>query len=102
VDGVVIGMDPQKRSATIGVLDQRERAGGRFGTDQDGYRQLLAAGVVGRTRRQLASELIAELTTIDRKIKAADTQLRELVAATGSTLLELHGIGPSGAAPTAR
>ncbi len=43
---VVIGMDPHKRSATIEVRDERERvlATGRFGTDRDGYRQLLAAG----------------------------------------------------------
>jgi hypothetical protein len=43
---VVIGMDPHKRSATIEVLDDRERvlATGRFGTDRDGYKHLLAAG----------------------------------------------------------
>src|SRR6195952_784263 len=229
-------MDPQKRSATIEVLDEHERvlAGGRFGTDGDGYRQLLAAGrqwpqrlwavegcqgvgrhlaqrlvadgepvvdvpaklsararvfstghgrktdatdahsvavvalrtphlravqtddataalrlladrrdelgaartltvnrlhrllaelipggakrflsadqakallaggrprdVVGRPRRQLAVELVEELTRIDKKIKAANEQLRELVPATGSCLLTLFGIGPSGAA----
>ena len=43
---VVIGMDPHKRSATIEVLDEREKVQtkGRFGTDRVGYRQLLAAG----------------------------------------------------------
>jgi len=54
--------------------------------------------VVGRTRRQLASELITELAVVDKKIKAANVQLTELVATTGSTLLQLNGIGPSGAA----
>jgi transposase len=54
--------------------------------------------IVGRTRRQLASELITELAVIDKKIKDADRQLTELVAATGSSLQQLHGIGPSGAA----
>ncbi len=54
--------------------------------------------IVGRTRRQLASELITELAGIDKQIKTAKAQLEELVAATGSGLLELHGIGPSGAA----
>ncbi len=54
--------------------------------------------IVGRTRRQLASELITELAGIDKKIKAADRQLTELVQTTGSTLQQLHGIGPSGAA----
>ena len=35
---------------------------------------------------------------IDAKIRAADKQLRQLVAQTGSSLGELTGIGPSGAA----
>jgi transposase len=230
---VVIGMDPHKRSATIEVLDAREKvlATGRFGTDCDGYKQLLAAGrgwpdrvwavegcegvgrhiaqrlvadgepvvdvpaklsaqarvfstgqgrktdptdahsvalvalrtprlrpvqvdgatvalrllvdrrdelgaartvtvnrlhrllvelipggaktflsatqakallatvrprdLVGKTRRKLAAELVSELVSIDKRIKSANTELRELVEATGSTLLELNGIGPS-------
>ena len=54
--------------------------------------------IVGRTRRQLASELITELAVIDKKIKAANKQLTELVAAAGSNPLHLNGIGPSGAA----
>ena len=43
---VVIGMDPHKRSATVEVLDEAERPvmAGRFGTDSEGYRLLLAAG----------------------------------------------------------
>jgi len=233
---VVIGMDPHKRSATIEVLDAREKvlSTGRFGTDRDGYKELLAAGrrwpdrlwavegcegvgrhiaqrlvadgepvvdvpaklsarvrvfstgqgrktdatdahsvavvalrtpglrpvqvdgatvalrllvdrrdelgaartftvnrlhrllvelipggaktflsatqakallatvrprdLVGKTRRKLAAELIAELDGIDKRIKVATTELRDLVQATGSTLLELNGVGPSGAA----
>jgi len=51
--------------------------------------------VVGRTRRQLAAELITELAVIDKKIKLADQALNELIAATGSRLQQLHGIGPS-------
>jgi transposase len=54
--------------------------------------------IAGRTRRQLASELISELAAIDKKIKAANAQLTELVAATGSSLQDLNGIGPSSAA----
>jgi transposase len=54
--------------------------------------------LVGKTRRRLTVELITELETIDKKIKTADTNLRDLVTARGSTLLDLHGIGPSGAA----
>src|SRR3954454_23787675 len=43
---VIIGVDPHKRSATIEVIDQRERVlrQGRFGTDRDGYQDMLAAG----------------------------------------------------------
>jgi transposase len=58
----------------------------------------LPAGIVAQTRHDLARELIEELTTIDAKIRAADKQLRQLVTEHGSTLTELHGIGPSGAA----
>jgi transposase len=58
----------------------------------------LPDGIVARTRHDLARELIEELTTIDAKIRAADKQLRQLVTEHGSTLTELHGIGPSGAA----
>jgi transposase len=54
--------------------------------------------IVGKTRRRLVVELITELESIDKKIKAAEKDLRELVIARGSTLLDLHGIGPSGAA----
>jgi transposase len=43
---VIIGMDPHKRSATIEVIDERERVlgTGRFGTDRDGYQQMLVSG----------------------------------------------------------
>ncbi len=54
--------------------------------------------VAGKTRRRVAAELIADLERIYQRKKAADKELRELVAATGSTLMKLHGIGPSGAA----
>jgi transposase len=54
--------------------------------------------VVGRTRRRLAADLIAELAVIDKRIKTLDRELLELIATTGSTLTDLYGIGPSGAA----
>jgi transposase len=55
-------------------------------------------GIVAQTRHQRARELIEELTAIDGKIRAADKQLRQLVVTTGSSLGQLNGIGPSGAA----
>jgi transposase len=54
--------------------------------------------IAGKTRRRLAAELITELTRTDRRFRTAGAELRELVAATGSSLLTLHGIGPSAAA----
>ena len=44
--GVIIGMDPHKRSATIEVIDQAGRVleVQRFDTDKAGYAAMLAAG----------------------------------------------------------
>jgi transposase len=56
------------------------------------------AGIVAQTRHDLARELIDELTTIDAKIKEADARLRQLLTTAGSSLTDLNGIGPSGAA----
>jgi transposase len=65
-------------------------------------RALIAAtrprDIVGKTCRKLVAELITELEGIDRKIKACKKEIMALVAAQDSTLLQLHGIGPSGAA----
>ncbi|GAB2630346.1 IS110 family RNA-guided transposase [Nocardia goodfellowii] len=53
---------------------------------------------VGRVQLRLVIELIEELETIDRKTKAADKELRQLIIDRGSTLMDLHGIEPSSAA----
>ncbi|MET7951642.1 IS110 family transposase [Micromonospora sp. NPDC005324] len=53
---------------------------------------------VGKTRRRVAAELISDLERVYRRSKEADKELKELVASTGTTLMGLHGIGPSGAA----
>jgi transposase len=52
----------------------------------------------GKARRRVAAELISDLERIHQRKKAANKELKQLVAATGSTLMDLHGIGPSGAA----
>lgn len=54
--------------------------------------------MVRKTRRRVAAELVADLERICARKKAANKELTELVKATGTTLLDLHGIGPSGAA----
>lgn len=43
-------------------------------------------------------ELIDDLEVVDRRTKAADKELKQLVLDRGSTLMDLPGIGPSGAA----
>src|SRR5262245_18924206 len=52
----------------------------------------------GRARRRVAAELIADLERVYQRKKAANKELKELVAATGTSLMDLNGIGPSGAA----
>ena len=51
-----------------------------------------------KVRKAHAAELVADLATIYARSKAADKELKALVKTTGTTLLDLHGIGPSGAA----
>ncbi len=50
--------------------------------------------VVGKTRRRVAAELIADLERIYARKKAANKELTQLLTATGTGLLDLNGIGP--------
>jgi len=52
----------------------------------------------GKTRRRVAAELISDLERVYARKKAANKELTELLAATDTSLLDLPGIGPSGAA----
>ncbi|HZL05170.1 MAG TPA: transposase, partial [Coriobacteriia bacterium] len=52
----------------------------------------------GKVRRRVAAELVADLERTYRRKKAADKELTDLDRATGTSLLDLTGIGPSGAA----
>jgi transposase len=65
-------------------------------------RKLLATvrprDAAGKTRRRVAAELVGDLERIYARKKAADKELRHLVRQTGTGLLDLHGIGPQGAA----
>ncbi len=63
----------------------------------------LLAGVrprdeVGKMRRRIAAELIADLERLYQRKKAANKELLALLKATGTTLTQLTGIGPSSAA----
>jgi transposase len=52
----------------------------------------------GKARRRVTAELIADVERTDARKKTADKELRELIETTGTSLLTLNGIGPSGAA----
>lgn len=54
--------------------------------------------LVGKTRKRVAVELVGDLQTIYQRSKALDKEIKQLVIDTGSTLMDLHGIGPSSAA----
>ena len=53
---------------------------------------------LGKTRRRVAAELIADLERIYQRSKAADKELKQALAATGTGVMDMEGIGPSGAA----
>ena len=63
----------------------------------------LLAGVrprtlIGKTTRRMAVEELADLVRVDTKLKALNRELKAAVLARGSHLMDLHGIGPAGAA----
>jgi transposase len=66
------------------------------------YKALLATvrprDVVGKTRRRMAVEELADLARCDVKLKAMKGELKAAVEALGSHLMDIHGIGPAGAA----
>jgi len=54
--------------------------------------------VAGRTRRQLAADLVEDLVGLDRKLTELDKRLKAAVAATGTTLTDIKGVGTATAA----
>ena len=49
---------------------------------------------IGRLRRQLAAELLAELVTLDKKVAAIEAEVRTLVRSTPTGLPKIYGVGP--------
>jgi transposase len=66
------------------------------------YRALLATvrprDLAGKTRRRMAAEELADIERLDAKLKAMKAELKAAVQASGSHLMDIHGIGPAGAA----
>jgi transposase len=54
--------------------------------------------IAGKTRRRMATEELADLVVIDAKLKKIKVELKTAILARGSTLLEIPGVGPAGAA----
>ena len=79
-------LDPHKRSATIEIIDDRQKvlSGGRFGTDRDGYKAMLAAGRKFKDRtRALEDDIRLYLATCNDNphpfwVKAADEILASI------------------------
>jgi transposase len=66
------------------------------------YQALLATvrprDLAGKTRRRMAAEELADIGRLDVKLKAMKAELTAAVLASGSHLMDIHGIGPAGAA----
>lgn len=66
------------------------------------YKALLAKvrprDLGGRSRRRMAAEELADLVRFDARLKAMRAELKAAVEAAGSHLMDIHGIGPAGAA----
>src|SRR5450432_3394643 len=68
----------------------------------DQYKAMLARvrprDLAGKTRRRMAAEELADLARYDARLKAMKAELKAAVQARGSHLMDIHGIGPAGAA----
>jgi transposase len=66
------------------------------------YKVLLATvrprDLAGKTCRRMAAEELEDVERLDVKLKAMKAELKAAVQATGSHLMDIHGIGPAGAA----
>ena len=50
--------------------------------------------IAGKTRRRIAAEELSEQVVVDAKIKKATAELKVMVVARGSRLMDLRGVGP--------
>jgi transposase len=53
--------------------------------------------IAGKTRRRMAAEELA-LVAVDAKLKKIKAELTTAVRRRGSTLMDIYGVGPAGAA----
>jgi transposase len=60
--------------------------------------QVDAADAVARQRVEIATELVDDIARLDSQMKASKQRIRIAVAASGTSLITIPGIGPIGAA----
>jgi transposase len=51
--------------------------------------------IAGKTRRGMAAEEITDLVAVEKKLKKINAELKAAVRARGSTLMDIHGVGPA-------
>jgi transposase len=54
--------------------------------------------IAGKTRRRMAADEVTDLVTVDAKLKKIEADLKAAVRARRSSLMEIFGVGPAGAA----
>jgi transposase len=92
----------RRRVQTVGRLQARlaELLPGQAKKDiTTGQAKAMLAGVrprdiAGKTRRRIAADELAELVAVEAKMKKADGELKAMVLARHSRLMELRGVGP--------
>jgi transposase len=84
------------------LLTELRTGGSRRGLTAAKARTILAGirprDAVGRTRRQLAADHLADVVAIERKIAAVEARLAEAVKDCDTTLTKIYGVGPVTAA----
>lgn len=98
-----IGADHTRMVCQLHVLLLQLIPGGAKKDLSAAQARALLAGVrpkdlAGKTCKRVAMELVVDLERIYARKKQANKELVEMVRATGTALMDLHGIGPSGAA----
>ena len=84
------------------LLAELRAGGSRRGLTAAKAKTILAGirprDAVGKTRRQLAADHLADVVALERKIAVVEARLVETVRASGTTLTSLYGVGPVTAA----
>ena len=89
----------QRLLAELGARQGEE--GHHRPSGQGDPRSVRPRDLAGKTRRRIAADELAELVAIEKKIKTLTNELKAMVLATGSNLMDLPGVGPDRRRPGA-